>query len=169
MNKIFILSSLLLVIVVSSLACGGDNTTVPTKATEPAATSAPAPAATSAPTAAPTADPTQAPVADTAEPTDSSSSGTGTASGQELSVSKGCVACHSIDGTAIIGPAWKGLYGAQEALEDGSTVTVDDAYIKESILNPTVKITKGYQPLMPVLPVSDEEIAAITDYIKSLK
>ena len=165
MNKIFILSSLLLVIVVSSLACGGDNTTVPTKATEPAATSAPAPTATSAPTEAPT----EAPVADPAESTDSSSSGTGTASGQELSVSKGCVACHSIDGTTIIGPTWKGLYGSQESLEDGSSVTVDDAYIKESILNPTIKITKGYQPLMPVLPVTDEEIVALTDYIKSLK
>lgn len=165
MNKIFILSSLLLVIVVSSLACGGDNTTVPTKATEPAATSAPAPTATSAPTEAPT----EAPVADPAESTDSSSSGTGTASGQELSISKGCVACHSIDGTTIIGPTWKGLYGSQESLEDGSSVTVDDAYIKESILNPTIKITKGYQPLMPVLPVTDEEIVALTDYIKSLK
>ena len=165
MNKIFILSSLLLVIVVSSLACGGDNTTVPTKATEPAATSAPAPIATSAPTEAPT----EVPVADPAESTDSSSSGTGTASGQELSVSKGCVACHSIDGTTIIGPTWKGLYGSQESLEDGSSVTVDDAYIKESILNPTIKITKGYQPLMPVLPVTDEEIVALTAYIKSLK
>lgn len=165
MNKIFILSSLLLVIVVSSLACGGDNTTVPTKATEPAATSAPAPIATSAPTEAPT----EAPVADPAQSTASSSSGTGTASGQELSVSKGCIACHSIDGTAIIGPTWKGLYGSQESLEDGSSVTVDDAYIKESILNPTIKITKGYQPLMPVLPVTDEEITALTDYIKSLK
>ena len=165
MNKIFILSSLLLVIVVSSLACGGDNTTVPTKATEPAATSAPAPTATSAPTEAPT----EAPVADPAQSTDSSSSGTGAASGQELSVSKGCIACHSIDGTAIIGPTWKGLYGSQESLEDGSSVTVDDAYIKESILNPTIKITKGYQPLMPVLPVTDEEITALTDYIKSLK
>jgi len=164
-NKIFILSSLLLVIVVSSLACGGDNTTVPTKATEPAATSAPAPTATSAPTEAPT----EAPVADPAESTDSSSSGTGAASGQELSVSKGCVACHSIDGTTIIGPSWKGLYGSQESLEDGSSVTVDDAYIKESILNPTIKITKGYQPLMPVLPVTDEEIVALTAYIKSLK
>ena len=165
MNKIFILSSLLLVIVVSSLACGGDNTTVPTKATAPAATSAPAPTATSAPTEAPT----EAPVADPAQSTDSSSSGTGAASGQELSVSKGCIACHSIDGTAIIGPTWKGLYGSQESLEDGSSVTVDDAYIKESILNPTIKITKGYQPLMPVLPVTDEEITALTDYIKSLK
>ena len=165
MNKIFILSSLLLVIVVSSLACGGDNTTVPTKATAPAATSAPAPTATSAPTEAPT----EAPVADPAQSTDSSSSGTGAASGQELSVSKGCIACHSIDGTAIIGPSWKGLYGSQESLEDGSSVTVDDAYIKESILNPTIKITKGYQPLMPVLPVTDEEITALTDYIKSLK
>ena len=161
MNKICILSSLLLVIVMSSLACGGGNTTVPTKATEPAATSAPAPTATSAPTQAPAPEPTKS--------IEAASSGTGAASGQELSVSKGCVACHSIDGTTIIGPSWKGLYGSQESLEDGSTITVDDAYIKESILNPTIKITKGYQPLMPVLPVTDEEIVALTDYIKSLK
>jgi cytochrome c oxidase subunit 2 len=165
MNRISILSSLLLIIVMSSSACGGGSETIPTKVPEPVATSTPAPIATSAPTEVPT----EAPSVETVEPTKSSSTGTDAVAGQELSVNKGCVACHSIDGSAIIGPTWKGLYGSNEALEDGSSVTVDDAYIKESILNPTIKVAKGFQPVMPVLPMSDDEIAAVTAYIKSLK
>lgn len=62
----------------------------------------------------------------------------------------GCIACHSLDGAPGVGPTWQGLYGRQEALTDGSTVTVDDAYIISSILDPNSQITAGYQPnLMP--------------------
>jgi len=62
----------------------------------------------------------------------------------------GCNACHSLDGTVQVGPSWQGIYNRQEELEDGSTVTVDDAYIRESIINPNHQIVAGFLPnLMP--------------------
>jgi cytochrome c oxidase subunit 2 len=62
----------------------------------------------------------------------------------------GCVACHSLDGAPGVGPTWQGLYNRQEQLTDGSTVTVDDAYIINSILDPNSQITAGFNPnLMP--------------------
>lgn len=82
-----------------------------------------------------------------------------------------CLACHSTDGSQMVGPSWKGLYGKEETLEDGSTVTVDDAYIHESIVDPNKKIVKGFPPSMPPLgaTLTDEQIKDITEYIKSLK
>ena len=57
----------------------------------------------------------------------------------------GCIGCHNLTGDpGGAGPTWKGIYGRQEQLLDGSTVTVDDAYIIESILNPNAKIVAGY-------------------------
>ena len=58
----------------------------------------------------------------------------------------GCLACHttSADANPLAGPTWAGVYGREEALADGTTVTVDDAYIRESILNPNAKIVAGY-------------------------
>ncbi|MFN2141344.1 MAG: cytochrome c oxidase subunit II [Candidatus Promineifilaceae bacterium] len=61
----------------------------------------------------------------------------------------GCASCHSLDGTRIVGPTWQGVYGREEVLEDGTTVVVDDAYIRESIYQPNLKIVQGYAPAMP--------------------
>jgi cytochrome c oxidase subunit 2 len=82
-----------------------------------------------------------------------------------------CLACHSTDGSTIVGPTWQGLYGSEEELEDGSTVVVDDAYIHESIVDPLAKITKGYPPSMPPFGdiLTDEQIKDITEFIKSLR
>jgi cytochrome c oxidase subunit II len=83
---------------------------------------------------------------------------------------RGCNACHSIDGTVAVGPTWKGIYGNQENTSAGS-VTVDDAYLKESMLAPQAKIVAGFQPVMPTFQgvLSDREVAAIIEYIKTLK
>ena len=83
----------------------------------------------------------------------------------------GCSACHSVDGSAGIGPTLAGKYGAAEVLADGTSVTIDDNYIRESIVNPTAKIVKGYGPVMPTFAgrLDDREIDALVDYIKSLK
>jgi cytochrome c oxidase subunit 2 len=94
--------------------------------------------------------------------------------GKQLATSKGCVACHSSDGSKLIGPSYKGLYGSkQTVVSDGAEheVTVDDAYIKKSMLTPTADVVKGFQPLMPSQQglVSDGEIKALVAYIKSLK
>ena len=83
----------------------------------------------------------------------------------------GCQACHSNDGTALVGPTWQGLYGTQEELEDGTTVLVDDAYIAESIRDPNARVVAGFTAgLMPAtLGVKDEDIPHIIEYMKSLR
>ena len=88
--------------------------------------------------------------------------------GQQL-YQQNCAACHSIDGSAATGPTWKGLYGHDVTLEDGSTVTADDAYIHESIVDPMAKIVQGFPPAMPPFTLSDDEINAIIAYMKTLE
>jgi cytochrome c oxidase subunit 2 len=61
----------------------------------------------------------------------------------------GCVSCHSTDGSAGVGPTWLGIYGRQETLDDGSTVNVDDPYIRESIYDPQAKLVQGFAAAMP--------------------
>lgn len=82
---------------------------------------------------------------------------------------KGCVGCHTTDGKPGVGPTFKGLFGKTEQLEDGTSVTVDEAYLKESITQPKAKIVKGFQPLMPEIPLSNDELKDLIRYIKSLK
>ncbi len=91
--------------------------------------------------------------------------------GAKLYQQNACFTCHSVDGSPGVGPTWKGLYGTQEQLTDGTQVEVNDEYIKESILDPMAKVTKGFQPVMPPYQgmLTDEQIAAITAYIKTLK
>ncbi|MGE5776534.1 MAG: cytochrome c oxidase subunit II [Chloroflexota bacterium] len=90
--------------------------------------------------------------------------------GQALVAANGCAACHSINGSAGIGPTWFGLSGSQVELSDGSTVTADDAYIHESIKAPQEKIVAGFETqLMPTYPFNDDQINDIVAYIKTLK
>lgn len=89
--------------------------------------------------------------------------------GESLYTGRGCVGCHTLDGSKLVGPTFKGLYGKDEVLADGSTVKVDDAYMKESILEPQAKIVKDYPPSMVAMGVSDEEADALIAYIKTLK
>jgi cytochrome c oxidase subunit 2 len=64
-----------------------------------------------------------------------------------------------------------GVYQGKVLLADGSTVTADEAYIRESILQPKAKIVAGYQPVMPTFQglVTEEQIMNLTAYIKSLQ
>ncbi len=83
-----------------------------------------------------------------------------------------CLTCHSADGSQLVGPTWLNVYGSQETLEDGTTVTVDDDYLYESITQPMLRIVEGYPPAMsPALSenLSDDQIADIIEFIKSLK
>jgi cytochrome c oxidase subunit 2 len=89
--------------------------------------------------------------------------------GQLLVQNNVCGACHSITGSAGIGPTWRGLFQSKVELEDGTTVTADEAYLTESIKTPKAKIVKGFPPTMPVFPFTDKEIADIVAYIKTLK
>ena len=92
--------------------------------------------------------------------------------GQQLAISKGCVSCHTSSGNVSEGPTWKGLYGRTEQLEAGGTVTVDDNYIRESILDPQAKIVTGFTGTkMPPYQgqLEEKHISALIEYIKKLK
>jgi cytochrome c oxidase subunit II len=82
----------------------------------------------------------------------------------------GCLECHSSDGTTIIGPTWLNLYLHDVVLEDGSTVVADEAYLYESITNPSARIVKGFPNIMPNLTeqMTEDQIQEIILYIKSL-
>jgi cytochrome c oxidase subunit 2 len=90
--------------------------------------------------------------------------------GQKLFAEKACSTCHLDNGTGRA-PSLNGVYGGTVRLADGSTVTADDAYIRESILIPSAKIVAGYQPLMPAFQgqLTEEQILSLTAYIKSLQ
>jgi cytochrome c oxidase subunit 4 len=89
--------------------------------------------------------------------------------GKALYASKTCSACHSIDGTRLVGPSLKGFWGRKPKLEGGLEALGDQAYFIESVRNPNAKVNEGYPPAMPAgLPVSDEELDLILHYINSL-
>ena len=93
-----------------------------------------------------------------------------TSAGEKLFTQLACNTCHLGNGTGRA-PSLNGVYGAKVLLADGTTVIADDAYIRESILQPKAKIVAGYQPVMPTFQglVSEEQILNLTAYIKSLQ
>jgi len=89
--------------------------------------------------------------------------------GYRLLDAKECLSCHSIDGSEGIGPTLKRIFGRTEKMTDGSTITVDDAYLKEAIVNPGAKIPHGYEDLMTKAELTDEEVNQLVEYMKKLK
>ncbi len=89
--------------------------------------------------------------------------------GEKIYNEAGCKACHSIDGSKGVGPTWKGIWGEEVVLTDGTKVLVDEAYIIESIRAPQAKVVAGFQPTMPVFKLTDAEIADLIAFIKTLK
>ena len=89
--------------------------------------------------------------------------------GQKLFRQLACNTCHTGDASAR-GPALDNLYGSSVQLQDGTTVTADESYLRESILNPRAKIAAGFQPIMPTFQnqVDEAQVLLLIDYIKSL-
>ena len=82
----------------------------------------------------------------------------------------GCYTCHSVDGSAGTGPTYKGLFGRKEVLSDGSSLDVDENYIRESILRPNAKVVKGFENgNMPPFVFTDAKLDAIIAYLKTVK
>jgi cytochrome c oxidase subunit 2 len=92
------------------------------------------------------------------------------ARGGELFAAFNCNSCHQDAGTAR-GPALAGLFGKPVVLAGGGRAVADDAYLRESILNPTAKLVAGYQPIMPTFrgQVTEDDLMQLIAYIKSLK
>jgi len=91
--------------------------------------------------------------------------------GKELYTSKACFTCHTIDGNPSVGPTFKDIFGRSEGLTDGSSIVVDENYLRESILDPQKKLVVGYQPVMPTYQgvLKNEEIDALVAYLKTVK
>ena len=99
---------------------------------------------------------------------------TGPISPEKLLSIKGCVACHTADGTRLIGPSYKGMFGRKELVKTGEEVreiVVDEEYIRRSILDPMADIVEGYAGVMPPMEgqITDEEIDVLIEYFKTLK
>lgn len=92
--------------------------------------------------------------------------------GAQLFQEKGCMACHSIDGTPRVGPTLRGLFGKTViVLMDGKEqkLLADEAYLRKSLLEPNVDVVKGYPPIMPLQKMSEDEINGLIQYMKELK
>jgi cytochrome c oxidase subunit 2 len=102
---------------------------------------------------------------------DESTSGMSLAqNGERLFASMGCNACHS-GNAAARGPSLAGVYGSKLTLTDGSQVLVNDAYLRDAILNPSQHVTAGYAPIMPTYQgqISEDGLIDLVEYIKQLQ
>jgi cytochrome c oxidase subunit 2 len=90
--------------------------------------------------------------------------------GAKLYQAKACITCHTVDGAPSNGPSFKGMFGHTVKLANGTEVTVDENYVRESILNPAAKVVAGYQPIMPTFQgiLKDKELDALVAYLQSL-
>ena len=89
--------------------------------------------------------------------------------GREVAEANGCFACHSLDGSQVVGPTWQGVWGEETALADGSITTVDEAYVVESIREPAAKLVEGFAPVM--IPygeemISDDDLGALVAFLR---
>ena len=87
--------------------------------------------------------------------------------GRDLAVEVGCLACHQETDTDIA-PALHGIWGTQVTLESGSTVTVDEEYVRRSITDPAADVVEGYRATMPVFPLDDSEVDRLVEWVASL-
>ncbi|HWS54284.1 MAG TPA: cytochrome c oxidase subunit II, partial [Pyrinomonadaceae bacterium] len=94
------------------------------------------------------------------------------AQGQKLFQDRGCASCHTVEsgGPAGRGPNLYGLFGKQQPLQNGQTVTVDETYVRQSILNPQGQLAAGYQAIMPTYQgqLTEEQVLQLIAYIRSL-
>ncbi len=94
--------------------------------------------------------------------------------GRELMEVKGCLGCHSLDGSKIVGPSFKGIFGrTAQVVTDGKEreIVVDEDYLRRSILKPNADVVAGYPGIMPSQEglLTDSEFDAIIQYLKTLE
>lgn len=91
--------------------------------------------------------------------------------GERVASTAGCIACHSVDGTQLVGPTWAGLWESERAFADGTSAVADANYIRASIMDPNSQIVEGYAPnQMPTYAgrLEEHELNMIIAYIESL-
>ncbi len=90
--------------------------------------------------------------------------------GERLFASMGCNSCHN--GTAAArGPSLAGVYGSKLTLTDGRQILVDDAYLRNAILNPSEHVTAGFAPIMPTYQgqISEDGLIDLVEFIKNMQ
>jgi cytochrome c oxidase subunit 2 len=91
--------------------------------------------------------------------------------GLALLRTKGCLDCHSVDGSPMVGPTLKGVYGRKEEVQLAGQVrrlTVDEARLRRAILAPGKEVVQGYPPVMPQVELAPRELDQVIDYLKTL-
>jgi cytochrome c oxidase subunit II len=88
--------------------------------------------------------------------------------GEAIAQDVGCMSCHSTGTDDRIGPGWGGIWGTERELVDGSTVVVDDAYLRRSVVDPRAEVVAGWQPIMPAIPLSDAELDDVVAYLREV-
>lgn len=91
--------------------------------------------------------------------------------GRAVAAERGCLRCHSTDGSPFIGPTWANAFGRTRRTADGRDVVIDEAYLTESMMDPRAIVAAGFAPVMPSYQgaLSPAEAAAILEYIRSLR
>ena len=93
--------------------------------------------------------------------------------GKKLAQEKGCLGCHSLDGSPGVGPSFKGIMGSSEVVITKGverTIIVDEDYLRRSILEPQADVVKGFQPIMPAFSdLSKDEVSALVEYLEGIK
>ncbi len=92
--------------------------------------------------------------------------------GAKAAAEQGCLSCHSLDGSRLVGPSWQGLFGSDQVFEDGTTAVADEDYLRNAIINPNAQVVQGYPAnVMPqnyAERLTEEQINGLIEYIKSL-
>ena len=94
--------------------------------------------------------------------------------GAKLYTKKACITCHTLDGSALVGPSYlqtSQMWGQERVFDDGNSATIDDNYIRNSILEPQSQIVAGYQGVMPTYQgvLNDRELDSLIAFLKTLK
>ncbi|MEX0994246.1 MAG: c-type cytochrome [Balneolaceae bacterium] len=91
------------------------------------------------------------------------------ARGERLYIQNACQACHSLDGSDIVGPSFQNLFGSERTFTNGNSTTADEAYIMQSIVDPGANVVEGYQNAMvPYDFLSESELQSLVEFIKTL-
>jgi cytochrome c oxidase subunit 2 len=89
--------------------------------------------------------------------------------GARLYRTRGCMQCHTLDGTHSTGPSWKNVFGYPVNFADGTSEIADENYIRSMIVNPNNKIVAGFQPVMPSFQgiLKEQDITDLIEFIKT--
>jgi len=90
--------------------------------------------------------------------------------GRKLYTALTCNTCHSLDGSKMVGPSFKGLLGTERVFADGGRAVADAAYVRESMFEPQARVVAGFEAVMPSFQgrVGDREVEALMAFMESL-